>query len=277
MKKSCFIALTMILTASFAFAWSDDEAKKLTEEAESKIIKIEDETEYREYIPYDVYNDAVINTMTSRTLLGEAEEVENDNEKEQLINEAYYNASIGIIKIDIALYKARAKKNRIDKLVHSGVPKDNKSTEEPDSNDSISANPAPVSGDKTALAGGIGAIFDAGLTKKDDTFRLELFDRDILIPDGTEFNRKGFDKIKKISTVLKSYPSSKIQVIGHTSNPDARGSSLAKARLFSQEIEKNGINKKRITSAGLGNNVVMETPVGYKRIDRIEIIITGIR
>ena len=253
MKKNLFLIFFFLTLINPLLAWDNDETVKILQDAESRIVQIED-NEARAYIPYDLYNESVICTLNAH-----------DSLEEGKIDEAYYYAMIATIKLETAEYRAKTTKSHIDTLTLIAEGKGG--------NASI---PLPLGGG-SSLPSSVKTLFDAGLIKKDATFHTDLFDKDILTQSGTDFSPKGIEMIRKISAVMKAYPSAQIQIIGHTSSIDRGGLSLSKARLCADKVEKNGINKKRIKSAGLGNRVVMETPLGYKRVDRIEIIITGIR
>ncbi len=42
-------------------------------------------------------------------------------------------------------------------------------------------------------------------------------------------------------------------------------------------LAEEGIKPERIETIGLGNSEVMDTAIGFRRVNRVEIIITGIR
>ncbi len=242
--------LTLIFIPFFALTLLADDRDatiKQIQDAESAMIELEKNIEVSRFIPYDIYNDAVVNTITARNLL-----------KEKKLNNAFYYATLSLIKIRTAEIKAKTRMLKYKIIEYERDYYKN-------------------SGAHVKSTGNESAIVDANLFKKGNALRRELTDSDILNQKGTRLSKYGKESLDSIAKVLKLYPSSVISIIGHTSYSDPRKNSLKKARFISAYIKKHGIENKRIKVAGLGNKVVMKTPIGFRRINRVEIIITGIQ
>lgn len=261
-SKIILSALILMLPIGL-FSWDKNEALKAVEESESGIVKLELNEEINDFIPHDLYSDAVINSMNARNYITPYDDGELSEED---VNAAYYYAIISLIKLQAAEYRARARKLHMDYLLK------NSSRESSTADQETPADAPPPS----QSGGPIISLFEAGLVIKNNTFKADLLDRDILTSDGTELSRAGRERLAKIALVLKIYSGATIQVIGHTSRPDRRELSASKARMAAAELEKHGIASKRIKTAGLGNSVVMYTPFGYRRVDRTEVVISGI-
>lgn len=233
------------------FAWDEDSCKKLIEKADKDIGEIDNNFEIQEFLPYDYYSEAIINIRNSR--------LELENEEYEL---AFFYVSVALIKIETARVFAEAKKLERDRLVYE-------------------KNYYRKKKDKVIVPAKMVAelsdIIDANLLKKGNIYRIEILDKNLFEKKRFRLTQRGLKTIKKIIRVLENHSGSKLRIVGHTSFGDYRKISEKKSIKLKKFFIANKINGDRITALGAGNRVVMNTAVGYRRIDRIELIISDIK
>ncbi len=217
------------------------------EQAENSLKTLDSLVDQKQYIPNDLYNDAVINIINARTQW----------DKDEFLS-AYYLATVAFIKLESAKYYSMAKDNKNKKLM---LELDfYKKQKQPSGN----------------LDKRINAILDSGLIRKKDLFTITIMDKNLFKGNDFKLSEEGINKLSRIIEVIKLFPECTVKIAGHSSAFDYKDYTKYKAETILKYLISSGVNSKSITSSGIGNNEVMETPIGYKRLDRIEIIISGI-
>ncbi len=139
--------------------------------------------------------------------------------------------------------------------------------------DSSSSGPTgELFGDAPIAATSAQAQIDAVLAENNIQFR----------PDSAKVTADGEAVIKNLAAVLKTQPSIKVTVTGHT---DSNGSaernltlSVARADAVREELVKLGISEDRITTLGEGDSkplVSNDTPANRRRNRRIEVTVSA--
>ncbi len=243
--------MLIFISTGNLLAWDEDSCKKIIEKADNAISDIDNNFEIKEFLPYDYYSEAVINIRMSRWEL--------DNEEYEL---AFFYASTALIKIETARIYAEARKLERDRLIYEKNYYRKKKKEE-------TAEPVKTPTD-------MNEIIEANLLKKGNIYRIEIIDRNLFEKRRLSLSKRGLKSMEKIIRVLEKYSNSKLRIVGHTSFTDYRKFSERKSKRLKKFFVANNINGDRITAIGAGNRIVMDTAVGFRRIDRIELIITGI-
>jgi outer membrane protein OmpA-like peptidoglycan-associated protein len=233
------------------FAWDEDACKKLIEKADNAIGEIDNNFEIQEFLPFDYYTKAVINIRNSRKQV--------EDEEYEL---AFFHVSIALIKIETARIYAEAKKLDRDRLLFERNYYRNKKK-------AIEEKPVKTTTD-------LNEIIEANLLKKGNIYRIEILDRNLFEKRRLRLSKRGMKSMEKIIRVLDKFENSKIRIVGHTSFYDYKKFSERKSKRLKKFFVANNIKGERIDSIGAGNRIVMNTAVGFRRIDRVEFIITGI-
>ena len=239
------LSFILVLAACLpAFAWNKNKAILMIQEAQSMIQDIDSDYELKEYIPFDEYSEAIISIRSAQ--------IEYDKEN---YPRSYFYAAISIVKIETTKIMATTRKLRYEKLVY-----------ECDFYKKNSKNGSKISS----------SLLTSGLVYDENTFRKVIADRYLFSGKNNSVSASGRKQLDPVIAVMKEYPAAKIKIVGHTSFFDNRHYSLKKAETATDYLANNGIEKDRIEAIGLGNAVVLDTALGYRRVDVIEIIITGI-
>ena len=251
MKKKFMPAFLVIIFLITLPVYSKDKNTSLQaiEQAENSLKTLDSLVDQKQYIPSDLYNDAVINIINARTQW----------EKDEFLS-AYYLATVAFIKLESAKNYSMARDNKNKKLMLEL--------------ESLRKQPA---GNTINNANILNAILDSGLTRKKDLFTITILDKNLFKGNDFKLSDDGIKRLSRIIEVIKLFPGCSVKIAGHSSSFDYKDYTKYKAEAVLKYIVSSGINSKSISASGIGNNEVMETPIGYKRLDRIEIIISGIK
>jgi len=241
--KFFFIPFIILITSINIYAWDKQKVIDVIRDAESLTNSVDQDYEIKEFIPYDYYSEALVNVRNAK----------NEMKKKQY-KIAYCYASISMIKLKTAIVIADTRKKIYTKLlVEKNYYKKN-------------------TGDKNLMN-----IIEANLLKKGPVYTIQLPDKNIFKKNSYILNKRGKKYTDRIYNVLEAYPESKIKIVGHTGTFDMRNYSKTKARKIASFFQKKGIDRNRIEYIGAGNRIVLNTPLGFRRVNRIEIIISGIK
>lgn len=257
--KRLIIFTSLLLTAlilfashnDFAWASKKSEVKVDISEAKKLMEKLERDDELKEFIPYRNYYDAKIYLDTASYQFNE--------EKEYLM--AGYYAILAIVEIETTFANARARQARYKKQQI-----------EKDFLKKLALSSSKKSGMKIIM-------MEADLQKDGSNYKRVLLDSIIFNKNSFTINDKGKEILNPIYAVLKAYPRSKISVIGHTKAKDSGNTqSQKKADALTLYFTKNkGVSQKRIVSEGMGNSYPIEINKKIQSMDRVEIVISGIK
>ncbi len=252
MKKIFILILITFAIPKIVFSWDKEKTLEVIKKSEILMMELDNDINLQEHIPYNFYTEAIINIRNSRTHL--------DNKEYNL---AYFYSSISIIKLETASFFAKARKNRIQKIIlENNYYKKN-------------AQKGKVTEDKYE-PGNYKFITYANLFRKDNIYRNEILDNDLFNKTSYLINNKGKMYLDKTIEVMKKFSNTKIKIIGHSSFNDYNKNSEKKSLAIKNYFIYNGIEAIRIETIGAGNRIPMNTPIGFRRIDRIEMIISGI-
>jgi len=248
MKQRIILSFCLIFIFSTnLMAWNKNKSILMIQEAESMVNDLDYNYELKEFIPHDEYSEAVISIRSARI------QFDKDNFKM-----AYFYAAISIVKIETTSIIAKARKARYEKLsLERDYYRDHQAITE-----------------KSTAPGN--EIVDAGLLKKDNVYRTIMLDKRIFTQKGYRLTKSARNQLDRIAAVLEKHPQAGIKIVGHSSYRDLKYYTRRKAESIKNYLISKGTTTDRISVIGLGNTEAMDTAVGYRRIDRIEIIITGI-
>ena len=170
-------------------------------------------------------------------------------------NDALYNAKEATIRFEIASLTAQSRSARHQRM---NLISEKCST-------GIMTNP----------------VMDAQFFKKGDVFRANAYDRQIFTVRKNHvyytLSSGGKEKLDKIVRVLAAYPDYRMKIVGHTAGSDYNEYSRQKADIVAKYFYGKNISSDRIEIMGLGNKEVLDTHLGFRRIDRVEFILTAPR
>jgi len=225
----------------YLFAFTEEEAREQIRKSQQLLIQIDNNLKLRPYIPYDIYSDALVELLDARKYF-----------RDKNFVTAYYKASMARVKFETLPFLAEAReiRDRIVIMERDQYKKQSKTVK------------------KDVLL---------SFEKKGNNYRKVMLDRNLFRGGAYTITKVGKDDLNEVISVLKADSGISAVIAGHTSFRDTKGVSAYKAGIVSQYLQKNGIDPSRIKVYGVGNTEVMDTPWGYKKIDRIEIILQGIR
>ncbi|MCP4137242.1 MAG: OmpA family protein [bacterium] len=249
-KRSIFFIIIVLSSLNPLFAWNKRNASQMIDKASSIISSMDQNAELKEYYPYDLYSESINDITKSQVQMDDSN-----------YEAAYYFASVAIIKLEATMIFAESRKLRQAKLIHEKNYYKQKASKVV----KIKPGSSPTR-----------YLIEANLTQKGNFYRIELLDKYLFKRRTHKFINKGSASLNKIVRVLRAYPESTIKIIGHTGKYDLQKYSARKARAVSEFFINADIAEKRVDFAGIGNKVVMDTPLGFRRVDRVEIIISNI-
>lgn len=250
-RKIIMLVLLLCFIPLQGYSWDKEKTEEMIKKAETLLGLLDDDMGLKEFIPYDIYSEAVINIRNSRIHI--------DNKEYNL---AYFYATISTVKLETATYQAKTKKNRFQMVLLE--------------RDMIKKNISRPGGDGKSGDGGYRLITMANLFRKDAIYRAEILDRDLFEKTSFTLSGKGKIGVDKIVDVLKKYENASVKIVGHTSFHDYKKISSKKSMAVKNYLLGSGIDDRRIETVSAGNEILMNTAVGFRRIDRVEIIIKGI-
>ena len=248
MKRIACIISIIFFTCAQAYAWDKNEARDNITNAQQQLNLVDNNIELKNFIPFGIYNDAVINLLNSRNSYNNRD-----------YNSSYFYSSTSMVKLDTALLLAHARKIRSDMLQYERTYYKKKFDD--------------TRGDVNVQA--LKSIISAGLNMKGRLFIATLTDSDLFKKGLLKLSKNGMQRLDAIAQVLTQYPEATLTIVGHTRSPDYKNYSQTKAGVSARYIIQKGISSKRIIVKGLGNKEVMDTPLGYRRISRTEFLISG--
>jgi outer membrane protein OmpA-like peptidoglycan-associated protein len=92
-----------------------------------------------------------------------------------------------------------------------------------------------------------------------------------------KISSEGKERLDKIIKVLSAYPNYKMKIVGHTSEQDHNDYSKQKADIIAKYFYEKNVTADRIEVIGLGNKEVLDTYLGYRRVDRVEFILSALK
>ena len=124
-----------------------------------------------------------------------------------------------------------------------------------------------------------GAISGANLVKRGKSYCTNIEDKIIFKRRSLKMLSKGEMILNKIYQVIKLYPESRLIIKGHTSKRDRNNKrSKQKAdKVAEYFIMTKGVDEKRIDAKGIGNQEPLEVRGRDRRINRVEIVILGVK
>ncbi len=247
MVKRTFI-IAFLLLASFRTGWGMEkgDVETLIQKAESVLTEIDKNTGMKKFYQADSYSDALLHIIYARNQL-----------EDGLYNSAYFYANLSIIKLEIASVAAEAVKYEYDLIV-----------KQRDSCMNISK--ARISGDV------FDAMLESGFEKKGDVYRTQFLDEYIFSKKRTSLDNFGKERIDRIIYIMSRFPKCSATIVSHSAEYDARDYTGRKASVVADYFTSKGISAVRLKGIGLGNREAMETNLGYRKADRIEIILRDI-
>lgn len=235
------VSSTGLFAASYKSIARDDisRAKKLEK-------KLKSDKNLQEYIPYQNYHDG-INYLKSAAR-------QYDDESEYEI--ASYYGVLSRIEFEIAKMVAETREYRHKILLAE--------------RDEYK-NAAKAEMLKAAIAG-------ARLVKKGKAYFTNIEDKLMFKSRSLKLLDKGEDVLNKIYQVTKLYPESKLFIKGHTRyrDRDNKKSRLKADKIAEFFIMTKGVEESRIDVKGIGDQEPMEVSGRDRKVDRVEIIITGV-
>jgi outer membrane protein OmpA-like peptidoglycan-associated protein len=255
MKK--FLTLLVILTLSSPFfitvlyANSKSEAREEIREAKELLKKIERTKKFQEFIPYRNYHDAKVFLDTAIYQFEEEREYE-EAALYAVLARIELETTLAITMTRIASYNRFQIENELLK--------------------ELASKASRVAARKIA-------IIEAKLQKTDKGYKGILLDSVIFKMGSLNLTQEGIDILNRIYNILQLSPRSRIQIVGHTRLNDTNNTiSNKKASAVSDYLIKiKKLRTWRINAKGIGKDQPMEINDQMRTVDRIEIIITGIR
>lgn len=248
MKKTILITLIIFSSLSPLFSWDEKKATSEIQLAQKKMSDLEYNFELKKFIPHDFYAEAVISLRKARLAM----------EKKDFEN-AYYHSSMAIVKTETTTVAALVRKTEEErKKLEIEFLRNNQQKE---------VKKEPVATE----------ILEANLLLKGDLFRIVLPDKNIFRKRSYRLSSDGKDSLEKIIRVLEKFDNANVKIAGHSRHRDLRNYTKRKADFIKKFFIEAGINEGRITTVGAGNHEVMDTAIGFRRVDRVEILISGIK
>jgi|GEM_PF-1268097 len=264
-KFSTFSIVILFFIIPFSsLGWTQKDAQKKIKEAD--IIVRDYETKYKEYlkhIPHDTYSDAIINIVTAKTLLN----------KKSYYN-AYFLAKIAIIKLNTAAIIAQKRKLNVQyqKIVATyNADQLNKISNLDTKNKSLTTSNKELL-KKIEL---YQLIISSKLSIHGPSIVASYYDEE-LFSSKLFLGISGIERLQQLYEILKRNPNCFITIAGHSARYDYKNITLKKAIIIKNHLTNLGIKSRRITAIGLGNTEVSPTGKGYRRTNRIEVILNGI-
>ncbi len=246
--KRFIVCIIIVLQAVTLWAVSKKDASEVITKAE-KVLEDVDTHPDRSEMPHDLYNDGVLYILYAK-----------NNMDENKYLEAHYYASIAIIRLETSIIIAQTKKIRSQILMLE--------------RDYYRSGAGDISGTSAG-------ILESGLVKKGRALIGNYYDHQIFIRKNHrmyyQISPEGREKLLKIVRIIQSHPKCSVKIVGHSQAIDYRNDTGRKAETVRIFIEKAGIDSGRIAALGMGDREVLSTPEGYRKISRIEIIITDIQ
>jgi hypothetical protein len=233
-------AFMLALVPCGLMAFTEDNAKNQIRRAQILLIQIDNNLNIRPYIPYDIYGDGLVELLEARKLFSENK-----------FPRAFYKAAMATIKFETLEIMAEAREVRHRVLVIE--------------RDRCKKAPSYESDDDRP------SLF----TKKGDTRRAILLDSRILAVTGHALSTEGIKILDEVAdTITRSGSGIRIVIAGHRGPKDPAQFALYKARLVARFLQDKGVAAERMDLYGVDDEV-METPWGFKKVGRVEIILTG--
>jgi hypothetical protein len=244
--KKLLLIMTMLsaLIAIPAFPSPKEDAVNIINNAETIEKNLEINQELNAYYPFDVFSRAILDVTKARNYL--------DDKK---YSEAYYHGSMATVRLEIARLVAQARLIRYQKM--------------------------KLLSDLCGSGARSNALMDANFFKKGPVFRAVLFDRQVFLKKNNrifyQLDLSGKDKLGKIIKVMLAYPKCKLKIAGHSDEVDNSEYTRRKAEVVLKYFLEKNVPPDRIEAVGMGNKEVMETHLGYRRVSRVEFILTGLK
>lgn len=226
------------------FSKNKNEASQVLSNAENLLESIDSNKTLSNNLPGEIYSRAVINIIKASNYM-EASDFDN----------AYFYATDAIIKLQASEVMAKTRELK-DKKVENELL-------------FYKSKGGGSSCEKAAV------VMRANLQKKGKFYSVFYHDMEIF-EKHMQLTGNGKSKIDTIVNILKEFPGSSVRIIGHTASSDFNRSSELKADVVNKYILKKGIDKSRVTHSGIGNREVLDPGLGFRKIDRLEIVISGL-
>ncbi|GEM_PF-2071968 len=251
MKKQLFITLLISLCwISMASASSKSEAREEISEAKELLNTIEKTRKYQAFVPYRNYHDAKVYLDTAIY----------QYEEESEYDEAALYAVLARVEMETVLTIAMTRL-----ALHTRL------EIEKDLYEKLAAK-------SSWRAARTIAIVNANLLQEGRLYRQILFDGVVFQRGSLTLTREGDRTVDAIVQVLKLHPRSRIKIIGHTMIKDTNNTiSQRKAESIASSLKRKGIRGWRMQTMGVGSEKPMEINDRMKAVDRVELIISGIR
>ncbi len=255
MKK--FLSLLIMLTLSspsfitVLYASIKSEAREEIREAKELLKKIERTKKFQEFIPHRNYHDAKVFLDTAIYQFEEEREYE-EAALYGVLARVELETTLTITMTRLANYYRFQIENELLKKLASKA---------------------------SRLAARKITIIEAKLQKTAKGYKGILLDSIIFKKGSLNLTHEGIVILNRIYNALQISPRSRIQIIGHTRLNDTNNViSNKKANSVSNYLIKiKKLRKWRISAKGIGKDQPMEINDQMRTVDRIEIIITGIR
>ncbi|MBN1534948.1 MAG: OmpA family protein [Spirochaetes bacterium] len=238
--------MMVLLMEYVGYSLSNEEVESLIRKAETISVEIDKNLSTKKYLPADVYSDALLHIIYARNQLDE-----------KLYNSAYFYATLSIIKFEVASVLAEAGRYEYDLLVRQ--------------------RDACGGASGQGLRGDIvNTMFESGFEKTGSVYRARFLDKYLFVKNRTRLNGFGRERLDRIALIMNHFPKCSAKIVGHSVEYDTKGYTERKASVVAKYLISKGIQQERIVTIGLGNREVMETNLGYRRADRIEIVLSDI-
>jgi len=123
------------------------------------------------------------------------------------------------------------------------------------------------------------AIAGASLVKKGRSYLSNIEDKNMFKRKSLKLLDKGESVLNKILQVTRLYPDSKLLIKGHTRyrDRDNKKSKQKADKVAEYFVMTKGMDDSRISVKGVGNQEPIEVRGKDRKVDRIEVIITGVK
>ncbi len=225
---------------------------------------IDSNAELAPFIPFDVFSDGVIQLIYARNML-----------EQNKLDTALFYARSSYVRFQTAITLAKARKMKFETLE---LERDYYKSRKPERLVGPDKKKTPPYGEdrRSDSPIDINPLIDAKLHRKDSAYRVQFSDKNLFQNKRFVLHNHGKNSLDKVIRVLKLYPKSQVKVVGHTDSYDYKGYSSKKAGVVADYLKKNNIASERITEYGMSNREVTDTYYGFRRVDRVELVITGI-
>jgi len=240
------IILCILLTQINVGATNREDVEEFISKAESIMNEMENNSAMKKYIPFDIFSEALLYIIYARNQL-----------EEKSYDASYFYATLSIIKFETASILAQANKYDYDLLVKE---RDHYKSQ---------------GGGNKKMNEKIITLLEANLEKIGSFYRAQYLDKYI-------FSKKniikdiGKERLNSIIRIMHINPHSTATIVSHSAEPDNKNHTKMKSDIVKQYFVSKGIEPDRLETIGLGNREIMETNLGYKKVNRIEIVIKGI-